>query len=221
MPTPVGGVNAGLDAGLKNAWNVRSGLGYTRRGVVIGIVDDGVGSAPYAGIAGMRIRLGDSYTGDPAVTEQDYYDVHLWQSGLNPSTLAIEAAPQIHVKNHSYGPTTPFEEYPDRLKDILRAAAGNGIVSVYAAGNARNKDPKTKEVSCEDSNKDFTLTSPYVLTVAAMGSDGRFEKLQPQLRLRADSARQIRRQDRRSGVHHGGEGRRYRRDGRQQVHSRQ
>jgi len=225
-------LNAGLDAGLKDAWNDGSGLGYTGRGVVIGIVDDGVegthedikdnylpdlsrnfsqdasmaageqgpvqqgdnhgtavagvaaarggnniggvGAAPYAGIAGMRIRLGDSYTGDPAVTEQDYYDVHLWKSGLNPSTLAVEAAPQIHVKNHSYGPSTPFEEHPDRLKDIMRAAAGNGVVSVYAAGNARNKTEKKKEASCEDANKDFTLTSPYVLTVAAMGSDGTY-----------------------------------------------
>jgi hypothetical protein len=35
---PAGSVNVGMDAGLKNAWNLGNGTGYTGRGIVIGIV---------------------------------------------------------------------------------------------------------------------------------------------------------------------------------------
>ena len=222
------GVNAGQDAGLKNAWSA----GYTGRGVVIGIVDDGVngthedlkdnylpelsrnfsrdpvlaaqdqgpvqradshgtavagvaaarggngvggtGAAPFAGLAGLRIRMGGSLVGDPDASAQDHYDAYLWKSGLNATTLAIEAAPEIHIKNHSYGPEAPFgyETGADRLKDIFKATADNGVVHVFSAGNARNRDNDTKVVSCEDANKDFSITSPYVMAVAALGSDG-------------------------------------------------
>jgi subtilisin family serine protease len=231
---PTSGVNAGLDAGLKNAWNVGSGLGYTGRGVVIGIVDDGVegthedlkdnyrpdlsknfsqdaalaakdqepvqpgdnhgtavagvaaarggnniggtGTAPFAGIAGLRIRLGEGCPGDPAGGLQDTYDAYLWKSGLNSATLAIDAAPEIHIKNHSYGPDEPFDigEGSERIKNILKATSENAVIHVFSAGNARNKNTDKKEASCEDANKDFSLTSPYVMTVAALGSDGTY-----------------------------------------------
>jgi len=229
---PASDVNTVKDAGLEKAWNIGGGLGYTGRGVVIGIVDDGVegthedlkdnylsafsknfssdpdlaaqpqgpvqgvdnhgtsvagvaaarggntiggtGAAPFAQIAGLRLRLGNSFVGDPEITYQDYYDAYLWKSGLNSSTLAIESKPEIHIKNHSYGPSTPFEEGTDRLKDILKATSDNGMVHVFAAGNARNKSNGKKEASCEDANKDFSASSPYVLTVAALGSDSTY-----------------------------------------------
>ena len=229
---PITAANVGQDAGLKNAWNIGGGLGYTGRGVVIGIVDDGVqgthedlkdnylkglsknfstnadlalqdqgpvlgsdnhgtavagvaaarggngygvtGAAPFAGIAGLRIRLGKSLTGDPTVSTQDYIDAYLWKSGLNSSTLAIEAKPEIHIKNHSYGPDTPFSEESERVKDVLKATSENAVVHVFSAGNARNKSTDAKEASCEDANKDFAATSPYVITVAALGSDGTY-----------------------------------------------
>jgi outer membrane autotransporter protein len=229
---PVAAGNVGQDAGLKNAWNIGGGLGYTGRGVVIGIVDDGVegnhedlkdnylkelsknfstnpdlavrdqgpvqesdnhgtavagvaaarggngiggtGAAPYAGIAGLRIRLGKSRAGDPTVTNQDLIDAYLWKSGLNISTLAIESKPDIHIKNHSYGPNTPFNEESDRVRDVLKATSENAVIHVFSAGNARNKNTDAKEASCEDANKDFSAASPYVITVAALGSDGKY-----------------------------------------------
>ncbi|HPX80414.1 MAG TPA: autotransporter domain-containing protein [Syntrophales bacterium] len=233
---PLGDVNKGQSAGLEKAWNLegKNVSGYTGRGVVIGIVDDGVegthedlkdnyrpylskifsqddslaaqaqgpvqnsdnhgtavagvaaarggngiggvGAAPNAGIAGLRVRLGESLPDDPAGTVQDSYDAYLWKSGLNNATLAIEAAPEIHIKNHSYGPEEPFEigEGSDRIKDILKATSENTVVHVFSAGNARNRDKDTKKISCEDANKDFTITSPYVMAVAALGSDGTY-----------------------------------------------
>lgn len=227
-------VNAGLDAGLKNAWNIGSGLGYTGRGVVIGIIDDGVegthedlqdnylpalskifsqdpalaaqpqgpvrssdnhgtavagvaaarggnhiggaGAAPFAGIAGLRVCLGEGCPDDSTGALQDAYNAYLWKSGLNSVTLAIEAAPDIHIKNHSYGPEEPFDIGPgsERIKKIFKATSENGVIHVFSAGNSRNRDKETKKVSCEDANKDFALTSPYVLPVAALGSDGAY-----------------------------------------------
>jgi len=231
---PLGDVNKGQSAGLEKAWNIEGTSGYTGRGVVIGIVDDGVegthedlkdnyradlskifsqddslaarvqgpvdggdnhgtavagvaaarggngiggtGAAPFASIAGLRVRLGKGLPGDPSGTVQDSYDAYLWKSGLNNATLAIEAAPEIHIKNHSYGPEEPFEigEGSERIKDILKATSENAVVHVFSAGNARNRDKDTKKVSCEDANKDFTITSPYVMAVAALGSDGTY-----------------------------------------------
>ena len=169
MPTPAGGVNAGLDAGLEKAWNVRSSLGYTGRGVVIGIVDDGV--------EGNHEDIKDNYRADLSKNfSQDAYDAYLWKSGLNNTTLAIESAPAIHIKNHSYGPDEPFDTGPgnERIKNVLQATSENAVIHVVSAGNSRNQDQETKLVSCEDANKDFTLTSPYVLPVAALGSDGTY-----------------------------------------------
>ncbi len=227
-------VNIGLDAGLLKAWNVGNGLGYTGRGVVIGIVDDGVegnhedikenyradlsknfsqdaliaarpqgpvqqgdnhgtavagvaaarggngigvvGTAPYAGIAGLRVCIGKGSPGDPTGGIQDAYDAYLWKSGLNNATLAIERAAAIQIKNHSYGPEEPFEIGPgsEQMKNIIKATSENAVIHVVSAGNSRNREKETKLVSCEDANKDFVLTSPYVLPVAALGSDGTY-----------------------------------------------
>jgi len=161
--------------GRDNHGTAVAGVAAARGGNKIG--DQGIGgtgAAPFAGIAGLRLRLGNASVGDPAITWDDYYDAYLWKSGLNSSTLAIESKPEIQIKNHSYGPNTPFEEGTDRLKDILKATSENGMVHVFAAGNARNKSSGKQEASCEDANKDFSNTSPYVITVAALGSDSQY-----------------------------------------------
>jgi len=226
-------VNNGIDANLngvkigevKGAWQ----QGYTGKGVVIGVIDDGVdgtnedikpnynaslsrnfsdnkelenssqgpqgskdshgtavagvaaarggnsvggtGAAPFAEIAGLRVNFSSPGTaGDPKASLQNYYDAYYWKSGVNPDTGAIERLPEIHVKNHSYGPDDPFEYdnywFP-KLKTALENTAANGVIHVVAAGNARSE-------KCEDSNKIDALSSSSVIVVAALGSDGKY-----------------------------------------------
>ena len=216
--------NSGVSAGLRSAWN----QGYTGKGVVIGIIDDGVdgknedlkanynaalsrnfsnnaaladsgqgpqaqkdnhgtavagvaaarggngiggtGAAPFAELAGLRVNFSSPGTaGDPKATQGNYYDAYYWKSGVNPDTGAIERAPEIQVKNHSYGPDDPFEYDPywfPKLKSALENTAANGVIHVVSAGNARGE-------KCEDSNKIDALSSSGVIVVAALGSDGK------------------------------------------------
>lgn len=214
-------INNGVDAGLLGAWS----RGYTGRGVVIGIVDDGVdrsnydiapgyradlsrnfssnaslasapqgpqvisdnhgtavagvaaarggngiggtGAAPYAQIAGLRINLGTATAADPAASEQDMLNAYYWQSGVNATTGAIQGAPQIQVKNNSYSSTVPFAGESANIILALDRTASNGVIHVFSAGNDRNE-------KLEDANKDSDHNRSSVLTVAALGSDGKY-----------------------------------------------
>ncbi|PKN05683.1 MAG: hypothetical protein CVU74_00545, partial [Deltaproteobacteria bacterium HGW-Deltaproteobacteria-9] len=214
--------NANLSANLTGAWN----LGYTGKGVIIGIVDDGVdgtnydlspnyradlsrnfsdnatvagasqgpqklsdnhgtavagvaaarggnalggtGAAPYAQIAGLRINIGDETDDDPEVSAQNYRDAYYWKSGIKADGTR-ESAATIRVKNHSYGPSVPFlNEDPDgSLRLAVKRTALNNVIHVWSAGNDRN-------TGNEDATKQQIISTPYVITVAALGSDGKF-----------------------------------------------
>ena len=231
--------NDGNSANLSPAWKIVDSkyTGYTGKGVVIGIIDDGVegshedlkenylkdfsknfsqnsdvaaqdqgpiqgkdnhgtavagvaaargnngiggtGAAPYSSIAGLRVRLGESAQNDPAATYQDFINAYLWKSGVNASTLAIESAPQIQIKNHSYGMDVAFADYNEQVRSVIKKTAENGVIHVWAAGNERydksQEDPKAKpKWSGEDANKYYLTALPEVITVAALGSDGKF-----------------------------------------------
>jgi len=209
-----GKTNAGVDAGLRGAWK----LGYTGKGVVIGVLDDGVegshedikenyskalsrtfldeqilaptgprylgdnhgtsvagvaaarggngiggtGAAPYATLADLRV-LGDS------VSSTDYMKAYLWKSGVEKvdDKLVIKREAEIQVKNHSYHRQDFWTQGDDAVGKVLKQTALNDVIHVWAAGNERGKID-------EDSGKNRDLNSSYVLTVGALGSDGKF-----------------------------------------------
>ncbi len=107
------------------------------------------GSAPQAGLAGLRV---DFTYGDSA----DFADATLYHSsGSNTS---------IKIKNHSYGDIDIYLNDPAELA-ALAASASAGTLHVVAAGNDRG-------TTSEDANKQDLSSSPHAITVAALGRDG-------------------------------------------------
>ena len=217
--------NVGLDANILPVWKA----GYTGRGIIIGILDDGVefghpdldvvrelstgmdSKGIVAGqtgehradsdshgttVAGMAAAVGGNGIGvcglaphariaSVAVnnfTTFENYFMHApavyWQAGLGwedqmdsaalATLTAIDSAPVIQVKNSS-SKTAQFS-YPDGFADTYSAfgrTAANGMLFIQAAGNCRGTEQ-------QDTNIDMEATSPYVITAAALGSDGRY-----------------------------------------------
>ncbi len=212
--------NSGVDTNIVDAWNA----GFTGKGVVIGIIDNGVdganedispnyssllsrkflggkiladegpvlqkdnhgtavagvaaarggngiggtGAAPFATIAGLRIL-------DPAYNEGDQFNSYMWKSGVEYTvddvkktvTFKAKERPQIQIKNHSYGPNSPFENYEVYTYQALHETALNGTIHVFAAGNNRG-------LSNEDANKLGPNGYRDVINVAALGSDEKY-----------------------------------------------
>jgi len=218
-------VNAGLDANILPVWQA----GYTGRGIIIGILDDGVefghpdldivtslstgmdskgivaghtgahrkdtdshgttvagmaaaiggngigvcGLAPHARIASVAVNyftsLDDYFMHAPAV----YWQAGLgWVDQMNSAALAgltaLNSAPVIQVKNSSS--KTALFSYPPGFADTYSAfarTAANGQLFTQAAGNCRATEQ-------QDVNIDMESTCPYVISVAALGSNGRY-----------------------------------------------
>ncbi|HET6575109.1 MAG TPA: S8 family serine peptidase [Fimbriiglobus sp.] len=104
----------------------------------------GTGAAPHAGLAGFRTNL----------LAQALQDAYSYRNDA------------IKIKNHSYAFVQAF---PNAAADeaILAAGAAQGVIHVFAAGNERGR-------VLEDANKTDLQNSPHVITVAALGSDGKF-----------------------------------------------
>jgi len=142
-----------------------AGVAGARGGNGIG----GTGAAPYATIVGLNpCRSNETSLVN---IRSLYVNAYYWKSGINTSTGKITASPQFQIMNHSYGQQSPWQQNDDlHGADITKAinlTASNNIIHVWAAGNERNKDN-------EDTNKDETLVNSNVITVAALGSDGKF-----------------------------------------------
>ena len=125
-----------------------SGLIAARGGNGIGVT----GVAPYATFAGLRVGF------DGASTAMSFADADMYHSyGLNTS---------IKIKNHSYGIPAPFID--NSLEYFaLGLSAGAGTIHAVSAGNERG-------TTSEDENKKQVEASPDVITVAALGVDGKF-----------------------------------------------
>jgi subtilisin-like proprotein convertase family protein len=124
-----------------------AGVAAARGGNGIG----GTGAAPLAGLAGCRIDF-------VTQTTQMFVDATLFHSNAANSN--------IKIKNHSYGYSATYIE-SQAERDAVATSAGVGTIHLYAAGNERGG-------AGEDSNKQDLQSSPDVIAVAALGSDGKF-----------------------------------------------
>lgn len=124
-----------------------SGVAAARGGNGIGVT----GIAPFASIAGLRLDFGTS-------SDQDFADAITYHSsGANTN---------LKIKNHSYGWGAPFIDDTLSYNSVLTSGAA-GTIHCFAAGNARGS-------SAQDSGKQHELSTPYTITVAALGSNGVF-----------------------------------------------
>ena len=133
------------------------GLMAARGGNSTGIT----GAAPLASWAGLALSFGAS-----ASTEAQFADATLFHSsGANTA---------ITIKTHGYGINVPYISVPLE-RDALAVSSLAGTIHVLAAGNDRTSalDPSIG-TSTEDSNKKDIQSSPDAITVAALGSDGKF-----------------------------------------------
>ncbi|MEY4245675.1 MAG: hypothetical protein RLZZ245_3260, partial [Verrucomicrobiota bacterium] len=146
-----------------------AGVAAARGGNGIGVT----GAAPLAQIAGQRVIDLTNYAGG-----LNMYQAYALSRGfigqLSPFdafTPVPGAHPTVRVMNHSYGFHEPFMGAADNdahiAFDALEQSAELGVIHVFAAGNWADEYPT------EDSNKRLWNTSPFVITVGALGSDGR------------------------------------------------
>jgi subtilisin family serine protease len=105
------------------------------------------GAAPLAGLAGLRIDFVNQ-------TTQMFVDATLYHSSGSNT--------HIKVKNHSYGITQPYIASSAEV-DALATSTAAGTLHCFAAGNDR-ADCNTRDLQ----------KSPNAITVAAMGSDGKY-----------------------------------------------
>ncbi len=123
------------------------GVAAARGGNGIGVT----GAAPLASLSGLRIDFKNQ-------TTQMFVDATLYHSSGGNTA--------IKVKNHSYGYSTPFVD-SQAERNAVETSALAGTIHLFAAGNERG-------AAGQDSNKSDVQSSPDVIAVAAIGSNGRF-----------------------------------------------
>ncbi len=184
-----------IDVNIKGAWD----RGLTGNGVVIGILDtavqvshpdlapnnrddlsydffgndsnpDPTGSekgpghgTSVAGVAAARGGNGIGVTGAAPMAGLAGFRTNLDWSALHDAYTHRNDA--IKIKNHSYAFENPFANATFQ-ESLLADSAARGVIHVFAAGNSRG-------AANEDANKSDLQNSPHVITVAALGSDGR------------------------------------------------
>jgi subtilisin family serine protease len=149
--------------------------GTSVAGVAVATGGNGIGitgAAPLAGLASQRLYSG---TGTSS-SQQD----QVWAIGfqgqvngsgqLDPSVPFTGSVAPVRVMNHSYGQKGGYSKDPgwELLYPALAASAEKKVIHVISAGNERD------EYTNQDANANFQNTSPNVIVVAALGSDGKY-----------------------------------------------
>lgn len=127
-----------------------AGVAGARGGNGIGVT----GAAPYAKLAGIRL----DFAGFGPSSQ--------WVEGPLYKSSGPVANRLIQIKNFSYGALNPYQPVPAE-KQAHSDSVAAGTIHVMSAGNDR--DGNTHDANSLDSQ-----SNPDVITVAALGSDGRF-----------------------------------------------
>ena len=146
-----------------------AGVAAARGGNGIGTT----GAAPQAGIAALRVlgRIAAGRSSDEAEAAAIRYQGQMNAAGQPDPFAPVNwaAGVPVRVKNHSYGPDHPFlASARGTILPAIAESAGHGVIHVVSAGNQRGTYPTA------DANKIELNADPHVITVAALGSDGRF-----------------------------------------------
>jgi hypothetical protein len=131
-----------------------AGVAAARGGNGIGVT----GAAPFANLAGLRIDF-------PTQTDQMFIDATLYHSSGGNTN--------IKVKNHSYGISAPYITSAGEVgqANAIITSTGAGTIHVFAAGNERTGSGVSSD---GDSNKKLLQSMQETITVAALGSNGKF-----------------------------------------------
>lgn len=171
-------VAAGLNSVGDNHGTSVAGVAAAAGGNGIGVT----GAAPFADIASVRyLGEGDApgHTEDEAQAAAILFQGQTNAQG-NPDPYSHyvptpgEPVP-VRVKNHSYGLDNGYEASESVVGTALSEAADWGVINVVSAGNERTEAGNSPDAwPAADANKSDMKNSPHVITVAALGSDGRY-----------------------------------------------
>lgn len=147
-----------------------AGVAAATGGNMLGVT----GAAPAAGIAAQRFLVEPAPYAEGVTKNQAQAAAIGFQGQRN---LANEFDPfvpftgtvaPVRVMNHSYGPFVGYEQLSDweLILPALADSADKQVIHTYAAGNARGLS------TTQDANADLAATSPHIIVVAALGSNG-------------------------------------------------
>lgn len=167
--------NAQAYRGLPQAPNNNHGTAVA--GVAAATGGNGIGmtgAAPGANVAAQRFLV-SSFAGGISENQAEAWAIGFQGQKNNsdefdPSVAFTGPVAPVRVMNHSYGPNEGYGKGADweLVPAALAASAEKKVIHVYSAGNQRG------EWTTQDSNTILANTSPNVIVVAAMGSDGKY-----------------------------------------------